>query len=246
VAGPLLATAFLWWRPGDYRVLFALTLVPGLVVLWLLARIPRDAPAAGFRATPGGTEAVSWRAVPSRVYGVLGVLVLFTLGNSTDAYLLLRLSEAGVPVVVVPVVWSALHVVKATASVAGGVLGDRLGRRGVLAAGWLVYAAVYGSFALVTSAAWLVTVFLVYGVYFGLNEGTEKALLADVAPPHLRATVFGLHGAATGLGALLASVTCGALWEWAGPVAAFGLGSALALLAAVLIWPAAGARPATA
>jgi MFS family permease len=238
VIGPLVAAVFLWWRPGDYRTLFALTIVPGLVVVALLTRVPRDEDVRDASEIGDATGAIGWREVPGRVLTVLAVLLLFTLGNSTDAYLLYRLTEAGVPVVLLPLLWSGLHVVKAGMSVVGGALADRHGRRSLLSAGWLLYAVVYLGFATVSSPSWLIAIFLAYGVYFGLTEGAERALLADLAPPALRATVFGLHGAATGLGALLASVICGVLWQAAGPAAAFGLGATLALLAAVLIWPA--------
>jgi MFS family permease len=243
VAGPLLAAAFLWWRPGDYRTLFALTIVPGLFVIALLSRVPADARRrAGERGTIDRDAAsTAWRHVPRRVYAVLGVILLFTLGNSTDAYLLLRLSDAGLPVAAVPLAWAALHAVKSVSAVAGGSAADRFGRRLALASGWVVYAGVYAGFAVIDSLWPLVACFLIYGIYFGLTEGAEKALLADLAPTPLRATVYGLHGACAGFGGLVASVLAGVLWEYVGPAAAFGLGAALALLAGLLIWPA--ARP---
>jgi MFS family permease len=173
---------------------------------------------------------------------VLAVLLLFTLGNSTDAYLLLRLTDAGVPAAGVPLAWAALHIVKSATSVLGGWAGDRFGRRVTLCGGWALYAGVYCAFAVVSSPAALLAWFIAYGFYFGLTEGTEKALLTDLAPGALRGTVFGLHGAATGVGLLTASLVCGSLWQWRGPGAAFGLGASLALLACVLIWPAAGDR----
>jgi MFS family permease len=239
VLGPVLATIVLLARPGDYRTLFLLTIVPGLLVITLLTRVPRDEAVRAGDVAPARPG--DWRIVPHRVLAVVGVLLLFTLGNSTDAFLLLRLAGAGVPVAVLPLVWSALHVIKATTSVAGGVLADRFDKRGVLAAGWLIYALVYGGFALSASAPMLVGWFLVYGVYFGLTEGVEKALLADLSPEQVRATVFGLHGFATGVGAFGASAIGGVLWEAVGPAAAFGFGAALSLAAALLIWPA--ARP---
>lgn len=240
VLGPLLAAAFLWWRPGDYRTLFAWTIVPGLVVIALLTRVPSDARGGAADALAATGEAPPlWRNVPRRTYAVLGVILLFTLGNSTDAYLLLRLADAGVPTTAVPLAWAALHVVKSISSVLGGMAADRFGRRAALSAGWALYAGVYGGFAVLDSASALVACFLIYGVYFGLTEGTEKALLADLAPASLRATVYGLHGLSNGLGVLLASLATGLLWERVGAAAAFGLGAALALLASALIWIAA-------
>ena len=117
------------------------------------------------------------------------VLALFTLGNSTDAFLLLKLTDVAGGARWIPLMWAALHVVKATVSVVGGSWSDRIGRRAVIAIGWLVYAAVYAGFALSDSLTALLAGFCVYGFYFGFAEGTEKALVADLAPagaPRLR------------------------------------------------------------
>jgi MFS family permease len=164
------------------------------------------------------------------------VLAIFALGNSTDAYLLLRLSGIGVPVAVIPLLWALLHVVKASASVAGGLLADRWGRRPVITAGWIVYGAVYTGFAIASGLPAVVTLFLVYGVFFGLTEGVEKALVADLTPSHLRGTAFGLYNGVTGFGTLAASLIFGGIWEVFGPGPAFTTGAALALAAAALLW----------
>ncbi len=239
--GPLLASAFLWARPGDYRTLFLLTALPGAIVVALVTRVPRDAPRVP-PGTPGVAAGAGWRAVPRSVLAVLGVLAVYTLGNSTDAYLLLHLSNAGVPVAALPLLWSGLHLVKSATAPVGGALADRFGRTSLLAAGWGVYAAVYLGFATAGSPALLVPLFLAYGLSFGLTEGAERALLADLAPGGLRATVFGLHGLVTSAGTLAASLVCGVLWEWHGPSAAFATGAALALVAALAIGPAARRR----
>jgi MFS family permease len=168
-------------------------------------------------------------------YRYLGVLVLFSLGNSTDAFLLLRLSDVGVGAAWIPVTWSALHVVKAVTSPIGGHLSDRLSRRQIIMAGWLVYAAVYGGFAAATRVATLVPLFLVYGVYYGLTEGVEKAVVADLAPASARGGAFGAYHAVIGVGALLASLIFGVVWKVAGAPTAFGLGAGLALASAVLL-----------
>jgi MFS family permease len=162
------------------------------------------------------------------------VLLVFALGNSTDAYLLLRLSDVGVATPLVPLLWAGLHVVKASASLLGGELADRVGRRPLIAGGWLVYAFVYAGFAWAATPGTAMALFLVYGVYFGMTEGVEKALVADLAPPALRGTAFGWYHAVTGFGVLGASVVFGLVWEWRGAAWAFGLGALLALAAATL------------
>jgi MFS family permease len=238
IAGPLLAAAFLLFYAEAYRSLFALTIIPGGIVALLVLRLPPDptsaAPAAPPVATAAGTPQ-DWRRLPGGFYRVLAIILLFTLGNSSDAFLLLRLSDVGVPAAWVPLLWSLLHVVKAGSVLPGGALSDRWGRRRLIASGWLVYAGIYAGFAAASSLPAVVTLFLAYGLYFGLAEGAEKALVADYAPADLRGTAFGLYNAAVGVGTLAASVIFGLLWSTIGPAVAFGLGAVLALLATGLL-----------
>lgn len=239
IVGPLLASAFLFAYPGQYRWLFALTIVPGALAVASLFFVeePKVEERSGTVAAPRTGEGVlpSWRDLPPRFFIVLGVFLVFALGNSADAFLLLRLSDAGVAAPLIPVLWALLHVVKAVMSTWGGVKSDRWGRRAVIGAGWVVYGLVYAGFAASASVTTLIAWFLVYGVYYGLSEGTEKALVADLAPAELRGTAFGIYNGALGIGALLASVVFGLVWKFVSPTAAFGLGAALALLAAVLL-----------
>ncbi len=234
VVGPLVASAFLFFRPEDYRTLFALTILPGIVVVVLLTRLREDrvAPVAGDPAKPTLT---GWRHLPARLWVLLGILFVFTLGNASDAFLLLRLSDIGVGAIWIPIVWSALHVVKSASSVVGGARSDRVGRRRLMAAGWVLYALVYFAFAMFEGRATVITIFIVYGVYFGLTEGAEKALIADLTPAGLRGTAYGLYNAVLGVGALVASVLFGFVWTRVSPDAAFVMGGALALAAALLL-----------
>ena len=240
VLGPLLAALFLLAYPGHYRTLFLLTIVPGALAVWMLFKVQEVRPAerggvAGAASQGPALSVGDWRRLPPRYYAFLFVLVLFALGNSADAFLLLRLTDRGVDPVLIPLLWAAHHVVKAVVSVVGGAASDKFGRRGIICAGWVVYAIVYGGFALTTSAPSLVALFLVYGFYYGLAEGAEKALVADLAPADLRGTAFGLYHAVLGVGALFASVLFGLIWSVAGAAAAFTVGAGLALLAALLL-----------
>ena len=157
-------------------------------------------------------------------------------GNSTDAFLLLRLTDAAGSARFVPLMWAGLHVVKTTVSLVGGSWSDRIGRRAVIATGWLVYAVVYAGFAFSESLTALLAWFLVYGFYYGFAEGTEKALVADLAPAARRGTAFGIYHAVVGLGALTASIVFGEVWKTYGAPAAFGVGATLALVATVLLF----------
>ena len=135
----------------------------------------------------------------------------------------------------VPLLWSGIHVVKASLSTWGGGLSDRLGRKRVIIIGWAIYAVVYLAFASSPGPFALICWFLLYGAYFGFAEGAEKALIADLTPAGRQGTAFGYYNAAIGVGALIASIGFGFLYERFGPAAAFGTGSALAGFAAVLL-----------
>lgn len=164
------------------------------------------------------------------------VLALFTLGNSTDAFLLLKLTDAAGGAAWIPLLWAALHIVKASVSLVAGNWSDRVGRRGVIAIGWVVYAVVYIGFALADSLVPLIVFFLLYGLYFGFTEGAEKALIADLAPAPRRGLAFGIYNAVLGGGALVASVLFGYLWTAFGPIVAFSTGAGLALAATALLF----------
>ena len=257
VIGPLAAWALLRWGV-PLRGVFWLAAVPGaLAVLTLVvavressgAHVEQGTPAGPGLAPPtsniaGGTDdAVTnpapvqspalARPLPRRFWAFLGILLVFTLGNSTDAFLLLRASQLGVAAPLVPILWAMLHVVKSAASTPGGALSDRVGRRPLLVAGWLLYAAVYFGFAR-AGASWQAwALFAAYGVHFGLVEGAEKALVADLVPADRRGTAFGWYNLALGLAALPASLLFGVVWTRWGAPSAFLLGGALALVAAV-------------
>ena len=239
VLGPLIASAFLFFYPGEYRTLFAFTIVPGIIVILLILRLPPDRPDT--RKPVASTEAVDPRkpheAVLTRPFvKAMAVILVFTLGNASDAFLLLRLGDLGIAAFWIPLLWSAIHVVKVVSSVAGGALSDRMGRRTMIALGWIVYALVYAGFAVFESPAAVIALFLFYGTYFGLTEGVEKAWVADLAPTGARGTAFGIYNAVLGGGSLAASLLFGWLWTRVSPEAAFFTGAALALAATLLLY----------
>lgn len=230
--GPLLATGFLLVWPGELRTLFLLAIVPGVLVVVLLVVGLTEAPPV----TPP-KEAVHLSLAPFdrnfRLY--LLALVVFTLGNSSDAFLLVRAAELGVPVVWLPVLWCVFHVAKSSGNLllGGGV--DRFGPRPFLYLGWGVYAAVYLAFGLATAAweAWVL--FLCYAVFYGLTEPAEKTLVAQLAGGERKGLAYGWFNFAVGVATLPASLLFGALYQWFGPLAAFGGGAGLALAAAALM-----------
>jgi len=231
VIGPVVAWALLSWGGLSLRTVFLLAGVPAaLAVVTLLVGVRESArPSRAVEARPG----LSRGGLGRRFWAYLGVLLVFTLGNSTDALLILRAMELGVSQAFVLLLWAMLHVVKSAASTPGGVLSDRVGRRPLIIGGWVVYALVYLGFAAATQAWHAWALFAVYGVYFGMTEGVEKALVADLVPAGVRGTAFGWYNLTIGLAAFPASLIFGALWQVFGAPVAFTTGAALAILAAV-------------
>jgi len=232
MVGPLLASAVLLLRPGDLRLVFALASVPAaLAVLTLVVGVREEAAAAG-RVTSAAVARDAGPLDPG-LARYLAVLAVFTLGNSSDAFLLLRAQEAGVPVAAVPLVWTLHHLVKTSASTWGGGLSDRGGRRRAIALGWTAYALAYAGFAAVASPLGVVLLFAVYGLFHAFSEGAERALVADLAEGPARGRAFGLFHAVTGAVLLPASLLTGFLWQRLGAAVALGTGAALAAVAAL-------------
>jgi MFS family permease len=249
VAGPMAAALFLFFYPGEYRTLFALTVIPGIIVIVLVATLPRDetivvdpTKVISVSSSVASVPPLFPRSLrplrsqlPRNLWKALSIIFLFSLGNASDAFLLLRLTDVGVAAVWIPLLWAALHVVKSSSSIYGGRLSDRFGRKRLIVSGWLWYAGIYAGFASVDGAAALVALFIAYGVYFGLTEGAEKALVADLAPAEVQATAFGIYNGLLGVGALASSLAFGWLWTSIGPEVAFATGAAVAVAAAALI-----------
>ena len=162
-------------------------------------------------------------------------LVVFTLGNSSDAFLLVRASELGIPTAMLPLLWVAFHIVKSAGNMLVGGLVDRVGPRLPLVIGWFLYAGVYIGFGFATAAWHAWTLFLVYGVFYALTEPAEKTLIANLVGPERKGLAFGWYNFAIGIVALPSSLIFGGLYDEFGPIAAFGWGAGLALVAAVIL-----------
>jgi len=237
VVGPLIAFALLRWEQLPLRTVFLFAALPGVLSVIVLV--------LGVRETPRHARAASATkkaGVPSldvslgrAFWTFLASVLLFTLGNSTDAFLILRANQLGVSVALIPILWAALHVVKSAASVPGGALSDRFGRKPLILAGWAVYAAVYIGFGRATETWHAWALFLAYGTFFGLTEGTQAALIADLVGQARRGTAYGWYYLAVGIGALPASVLFGLIWDRVSPRAAFDVGAGLAFAAALVL-----------
>jgi MFS family permease len=244
VLGPVVAAVLMKWVGLPLRQVFLLSAVPALAVIVVLLLAVKEPPTTALaEPAPATGKPGQWDALGPDYRRLLLAVLVFTLGNSTDAFLLLRLNQTGIAAAWIALLWSAHHVVKMIANYHGGRLSDRIGPRRMILGGWLFYAAIYLTFGWLSYAPWLVAVFLAYGIYFGLVEPAERAWVASLVPPQLRGTAFGWYHCAIGLAALPASVVFGVVWQKWGPAAAFSMGAGLAAQAALLLPPAGQLSP---
>jgi len=234
--GPLLAAAFLWFWPEQLRALFLLTVIPAVLVVLLLAWGLREE--RGLResdAKVSSTPTLSLKPFGWSFRTYLAALVVFTLGNSSDAFLLVRATELGVPNFALPLLWCAFHVAKSGGNLAGGQLVDRFGPRRLIFLAWVFYAGIYFAFAVATRAWHVWLLFVGYALYYALAEPAEKTLVTGLVPTQYRGLAFGWYHLALGIAVLPASVLFGELYQALGPAVAFGSGSLLAIVAAAII-----------
>jgi MFS family permease len=251
VIGPMLGLCILLWvaedvnspLKADFMKVFLVASIPALASVLVAAFVMRETGHRAKRAIDAEPPRLSLAGFDSNFKRFLAILALFTLANSSDVFLLLRLREAGGGAVSILLTWAALHTVKVLSSLIGGNLSDRLGRKTLIVSGWLLYAAVYAGFAFVTTVGMAWVLFLIYGVYFGLAEGAEKALVADLVRPEQRGTAYGLYNLAFGIAVFPASLLMGAIWNWRGATAAFITSAALGTTAALLLLTIVSTRP---
>ena len=233
VLGPLMAFVLLRQFDVSLRNVFWLAAIPGalaFIVMVMAVKEVEHAPTPKSSDAPHVDGGVKHGA---RFWLYIGVVFLFTLGNSTDAFLLLRANQLGVAVALAPILWAFLNFFKAALGTWGGALSDRFGRKSLIVAGWAVYALVYFGFARATQQWHAWALFASYALFYAFTEGTEKAFVADLIPKERRGSAFGWFNLAVGLGALPASIIFGAIWDKYSAPTAFTFGATLAILASI-------------
>jgi MFS family permease len=234
VIGPSLALLLLAWFHGDLRLVFWLSAIPGMIGIVILILMVKEKRAES--TTTGIRQPLfQFRGLPGNFRWLLGSVALFALGNSSDAFLVLRASTLGVPTEHLPMLWILLHIVKTITSMPGGILSDTIGRRPTIIGGWFVYGFIYAGFAFASSILHIWVLFALYGIYFGLTEGVEKAFIAQMLPSERRGAAFGMYHCILGVMAFPASIVFGYLWTVFGNHVAFLTGSALAFAASFLL-----------
>jgi len=232
VAGPLIAFGLLsLWadHPNKYREVFlvagAIAVVPLLIIgLWVKER-----------KQPINKQLISLKVLRGPFAVFLVIMLLFTLGNSSDAFLILRAENVGVSSTVIPLVIALFNLVSALTAIPAGRLSDRIGRRKAISIGWGVYALAYLGFALVRQPWMIWVLYAFYGLYYAFTEGSAKAMVAELVPEANRGTAYGLYNASIGIMALPASVFAGFLWNSVSAAAPFAFGAIMAFLAFVAL-----------
>lgn len=236
--GLLVAAAVLYLTQQDtmtltresYELLVLLAVIPGLAAVAIVAWFVDERPKSSSAKSP---PSLSWSAMTGRFKAFIAVLTLFTLGNSSDAFLMLRAQTVGFTTIEIFLVVAVFSLVIAATSTKGGTLSDTFGRRGLIIAGWLISALIYFGFAFASERWHIWALYAGYGLYYGAFLGASSALVADLVPARLRGTAYGIFNAALGVAALPASVIAGLLWDWYGPPAPFLFGAGVSIMATI-------------
>lgn len=218
---------------AGYQALVLLSVIPGIAAVLVLA-VGVSQPASA-DSKPSKKDLLSWHSLDNRFKAFLGIVVLFTLGNSSDAFLMLRAQTVGLSTTEIFLLVAAFNLVVSASSLPGGILSDLLGRRRLIVSGWLIYALIYFGFGVAATAWHVGALYVLYGLYYGAFQGAASALVADLVPPERRGTAYGLFNGAIGVTVFPASLIAGLLWQWFNPAAPFFFGGALACLSSLLL-----------
>jgi MFS family permease len=238
ILGPLLALLLLSGFGLSLRTTFFLAVVPGAIGVAMLLFLLRETP----RTSEDRRSAADAPPHSPLFKRAISAVALFSLANSSDAFLLLQAHAAGVSTAMLPALWAAHHVIKSLFSTGAGALSDRVDRRWLLVAGWTSYAVIYALFPFAQSLTVFVILFIAYAIPFTLAEGAERAWIADLVPLESRGKSFGIYYLANGFGVMVGSALFGLLYQRVSPQAAFFTGAALALAAVIAVLATTGTR----
>ncbi len=236
VAGPLLLFVILYFlgdSPFQYHYVLIATAIPLVATLSIISFKLKET--AIITETNQASKAPA-KKLPKRFFIFLGISLLFTLGNSSDAFLILRAQNLGVTLLAIPIVYAVFNFVYAMLSVVFGGLSDKIGREKIIIVGWLVYALSYFGFGAATLQYHIWLLFAFYGLYYAMTQGVGQAYIADLVVPEYRGRAYGIYNTAIGVAALPASFIAGLLWDKFGPQIPFYFGGIIAVIATILFF----------
>ncbi|MCX6260558.1 MAG: MFS transporter [Bacteroidia bacterium] len=231
IAGPLIAFAMLSSLPGSYRMIFLIAGIPAILAIFVLlfgikeARKNKQELFAKFH----------FKEFPAKYYFFLGIIFVFTLGNSTDALLMVKANDVGVKVALIPLVYLVTNVVSVFASIPVGSLADKVGKEKILIVGFLIYAVVYYGFGITTSTGAIIALFALYGLYSAATDGIQKAFISDMIDKNKKGTGLGIYNALLGITLLPASLIAGSLYDKVNSSVPFYFGAVTAATSAILM-----------
>jgi len=231
IVGPLIAFLLLSFSPLNYTNIFLLATIPAILGVLTIVIFIKEAKSEKKETT----NKISLKQLPKKFYFFLIIIFVFTLGNSSDALLLVKTSETGIDKSYIPFVYMIFNTVSVILSIPIGKLSDRIGREKLIILGFLVYAIVYFFFGKFNSINIFIFLFMLYGFYSALTDGTQKAMISDIVRKDLKGTGFGIYHAILGITLLPASLIAGLLYDKVNSNAPFYFGSVMALIATVLM-----------
>ena len=232
VVGPAIALILLQLYNNNFKMVFWLSMIPGAIAVLIIVMFIKEKkrPAAATAERPKLTlKHFDWK-----VKFFIVIATLFALGNSSDAFLILRAEQVGIPTVMIPAVYLLFNLIYSLSSIPAGIAADKYGKKRLILLGFVLFAGLYYGFAVAKSASAIWVLFSLYGVFMGLTEGIQKAFFATIIPPDFKATAFGVYATAVGLATLPASLIGGLLWDRVSPAATFYFGATTATLSALL------------
>jgi len=232
VIGPALAFFLLSAFAGDFRKVFWVSMIPGIIAVALIVFLIKEKK----KALPERHERpkLTLAHFDWRFKFFVVITTLFAIGNSSDVFLILRSQQLGITTAMIPVVYLTFNLVYALSAIPAGIAADRFGKKRVVLVGFILFALIYYGFAVAGSATAAWVLFGLYGVFMGLTEGVQKAFLTTIIPPDFKATAFGVYNTAVGLALFPASLIGGWLWDRVSPAATFYYGSAMAAVSTLL------------
>jgi len=231
IVGPLLAFALLSSLPGNFRLIFLLAGIPALLAIFVIIFGIREAKKSKYELF----TRFHFKDFPAKYYFLLGIVFVFTLGNSTDALLLVKANEVGVKVALIPLVYLVTNAVSVLASIPIGSLSDRIGKEKILIIGYIIYAVVYYGFGITSSLGVITTLFALYGLYSAATDGIQKAFISDLVDKNKKGTGLGIYNALLGITLLPASLIAGLLYDKVNSSIPFYFGAATAFVSAILM-----------
>lgn len=235
--GPFAAYLILTIWNGSYQAVFWISAIPGFIATLLLIFFLKE------KRNPIKTQSnqkklpkISFKGLHSRFVWFTLITTLFTIGNFSDAFLILRAKDVGMAAEYIPLTYFAYNIITSIFSTPFGMISDRIGRRPVIISGFVIFALIYLGFGLVHTVSGIWVLFFIYGLYYATTEGIQKAYVADMVPEGQRGTAMGTFNALTGIAALPASILAGFLWQSFGPFTAFSVSSVLAIISALLMF----------